>query len=421
MQRLFSNGPNKDFVRAIFERLAVKTKCFYLAAPYFDYAEPILQAAILGKPVQLLIGLNSATSANALSSVFGRPGVYIRYFTRRFHAKLYVFDDAALVGSANLTDAGMMANREGVVCFDRDDDRETIEEVRSLFAALWDDAQVLTPDKLQVFSKIAKAAKPGPDADAAIEAAVGRAEPKNINVESRKTSRERLFLEGLRRQVYEEYRPAFSEVQSVLTAEGLHRPELTALGYSHATNRFLNWVRLTQAQGEDAWRETPLRSPSEKHGELIKLGREWIGAKDSRVVPNYAEQLATVQQVFESEDAISKATKDELSDGLLGLHAFLEQLRFVKGGQSNLAPTFWRENADDQQRVKKTLSYLVHGTGDFIQRLHDVLYDGGWKLAYFGLFCALELFGSIKPEESPPLNGRMAKALRFIGFDVKGN
>lgn len=164
-----------------------------------------------------------------------------------------------------------------------------------------------------------------------------------------------------------------------------------------------------------------MRSPSERHGEIIKLGREWVEAKDSRVVRDYAEQLETVQRVFESDDTISKATKEELSDGLLGLHAFLEQLRFVKGGQPNLAPTFWRENANNQERVKKTLSYLLHGTGDFIQRLHDVLYDRGWKLAYFGLFCALELFGSIKPEEFPPLNGRTAKALRFIGFDVKGS
>jgi phosphatidylserine/phosphatidylglycerophosphate/cardiolipin synthase-like enzyme len=180
MQRLFSNGPDKDFVRAIFERLARKTQRLFLAAPYFDNAEPILQAVILGKRVQLLIGLNGGTSPSALAGVFGKPGVHIRYFTRRFHAKLYVFDDAALVGSANLTDAGMMANREGVICFDRDDNRETIEEVRSLFAALWEDAQVLTPDKLQIFERIARTTAPGPDPDAAIEEALGRAVSKNI-------------------------------------------------------------------------------------------------------------------------------------------------------------------------------------------------------------------------------------------------
>jgi phosphatidylserine/phosphatidylglycerophosphate/cardiolipin synthase-like enzyme len=186
MGRLFSNGPNRDFVRAVFERLAAGSSQLYLAAPYFNYAEPVIQAANSGKPVQLLIGLNSASSPQALSAVLGLAGISVRYFTHRFHAKLYIFDDAALVGSANLTDAGMMANREGVVCFERDEDQETIEEVRLLFAELWNDASVLTPDKLQAFATIIRTTKTGPDPDVAIEAALGRSTPKNINVESRK-------------------------------------------------------------------------------------------------------------------------------------------------------------------------------------------------------------------------------------------
>jgi hypothetical protein len=127
-----------------------------------------------------------------------------------------------------------------------------------------------------------------------------------------------------------------------------------------------------------------------------------------------------VVRVFGSVRAIEVATKNDLSNGLLGLHAFIEQLRFVKGGLTNLGPTFWRENDDDEKRVKETISFFLYGPGDFIQRLHDVLYDRQRKIAYFGIFCALELYGTVKPLEFPPLNGRMAKALRFIGFNVKG-
>lgn len=104
----------------------------------------------------------------------------------------------------------------------------------------------------------------------------------------------------------------------------------------------------------------------------------------------------------------------------MSLHAFNEQQRFVKGGAKNLPAEFWRQNGDDLARVKNTLTHLLHGPGDFIQRLHDVLYDPSRKLAMFGRFCALELFGTIFPETCPPMNGRMAKALRFLGFDVKG-
>ena len=94
--------------------------------------------------------------------------------------------------------------------------------------------------------------------------------------------------------------------------------------------------------------------------------------------------------------------------------------RFVKGGAKNLPTAFWTANNDDVTRVKETLTYLVYGDGDFIQRLHDILYDPGMKLGYFGRFCALELYGTIKPAQCPPMNGRMAKALRYLGFDVQG-
>ena len=420
MRRLFSNGPSKDFVRTIFERACLKSTNLFLAAPYFNYTQPILDAVDVGKQVQLLIGINSATSPNALAQVLNKPGVKVRYFTHRFHAKIYLFDDEALLGSANLTSAGMMENREGIIHFDAKADQEAIQEMRTIFAELWNDALILTPEKLKIFAATLRDIKSGPDPDAIIEKAIGRAAPRNINVDSRKIDRERLFLEGLRQQVYEEYLPAFLEVQKILSTENLHRPELISLGVAHATNRFLNWVRLTEAPGDATWDSTPLRSVLERKAEIIRLGRAWLATKDNRVHPGYAEQLATVQRVFSSEDAIMLASKAELSEGLLGLHAFSEQLRFVKGGLANLIPTFWKENDNDDRGVRETIAYFLHGEGDFIQRLHDILYDSQWKIAYFGLFCALELFGSIKPDQFPPVNGRMAKALRYIGFKVKG-
>jgi hypothetical protein len=129
--------------------------------------------------------------------------------------------------------------------------------------------------------------------------------------------------------------------------------------------------------------------------------------------------LTTARRVFGTAESIDIASKDELSQGLLSLHAFLEQLRFVKGGREQLAPFFWSENSNDIDRVKKSLTRLVHGKGDFIERLHDLIYDPAWWLEHFGTFCSLELFGTIKLEEFPPFNGRTAKALRFLGYDVK--
>jgi hypothetical protein len=224
---------------------------------------------------------------------------------------------------------------------------------------------------------------------------------------------------SLRRQIYEQYKPAFSEVLETIREGNYRRADLENLGIAYETNRFLNWVRLTQAPG-DNWAHAPLRPDREDRlKEVRRVGEEWIRSDRNQVPHDYIDMLRTAQRVFGTAESIESVSQDELSEGLLSLHAFLEQLRFVKGGRGNLAPFFWAENNNDVQRVKNSLTRLVHGHGDFVERLHDLVYDPAWWLEHFGTFCALELFGTIKPEEFPPINGRMAKALRFLGYDVK--
>ena len=58
MNRIFSNGPNKDFVINPFTHLIAGSSRLYLAAPYFTQPDQLLEAAREGKAVQLLIGLN---------------------------------------------------------------------------------------------------------------------------------------------------------------------------------------------------------------------------------------------------------------------------------------------------------------------------------------------------------------------------
>jgi hypothetical protein len=325
-----------------------------------------------------------------------------------------------MVGSSNLTDGGLLSNREATIRLDQAEDLEAIEELRSIFLELWDSALVLTSEKLKEFTIAHNAVKQsGPDPDGFIESAVGKAEPPNINVLSTTHTRERNFLEELRRQVYEQYKPAFSEVTRLLDRGGFRREELEEVGIENETNRFLNFVRQTYITG-DEWQAAPLRSQTEREAEIDHLGRDWATTNASQIPKDYIDWLYQVRGIFGTEGSIAAASKEALTQGLTSIHAFAEQLRYVKGGTSQLPIEFWKANNQDIAKVKRTLSYLIHGPGDFIQRLHDVLYDPSMKLAYFGRFCALELYGTIKPENCPPMNGRMAKALRFLGFDVRG-
>jgi hypothetical protein len=417
MTRIFSNSPAGDFVLNPFDRLLSISSRAHLAAPYFTESKSIVEAARAGKFIELLIGLNHATNPRALADVSGIPNIKVRYLTHRFHAKLFIFDDAVLLGSANLTDGGFRANREAVISLDRPEDLDAIEDVRSVFLDLWDSAQVLTDDVLRKFTRAWGAIKT-PDPDATIEDAIGRAEPRNIAVSSRAKSSTRLFLDDIRREVYEQYRPNFFEVTQILEESQFHRSELREVGRQNETNRFLNWLRLTHVVGDAAWQNAPHRSPQDRRTAIAGYGKEWADTSNPRIPEDYVGMVTTVRRVFGSAAAIAGASKEEISEGLLCTHAFLEQQRFVKGGVANLSTSFWNSNPD-LGKVRGTLSHLVHGSGDFAERLHDVLYRADFKLILFGRFCALELYGTVRPEDCPPMNGRMAKALRFLGFDVK--
>ena len=148
-----------------------------------------------------------------------------------------------------------------------------------------------------------------PDLDSTIEKAVGKAEPPNINVDSREKSKERIFLEGLRREVYEQYRPAFHEVMEILEEHRFRRDDLIGLGTANETNRFLNYVRVVHVIGDEAWKAASLRSQEERRAKIMHFGREWVEAADNRVSEDYAAMLKSVTRIFATADSLTAATK----------------------------------------------------------------------------------------------------------------
>jgi hypothetical protein len=414
MPTLYSNGPQRDFVIRPYLQLMAKTTTLFVASPFVTLTNHLAEAARQGKNVSLLVGLNVATNPAALRAILGIPHLAIRYYTHRFHAKIYLFDSCALVGSSNLTDGGMQSNREATVFLDQLDQ---VQEVRALCQELWSGAPVLTPDVLKRFEESVGPFGKQFNPDARVEASVGRAEPANITVGSEKKTSEYIFLEALRRKVYEQFGPAFNECSELLATKGLHRSEWSETDKGSETNRFLNWVRLTHGSG-DEWQKSPLRNQDERRQLLLSLGQEWVGTQNPRITHDYFTNMEYLKTVFSAEDVLLNSSRGQLSEALMGVHAFEEQIRFIKGGYSAIIEFFWKENNDDVERVRKTLHHLVFGKEEFIRRLYDVLNFPEWKIRYFGESCALELSGTVRPAMCPPMNGRSAKGLRYIGFDV---
>lgn len=412
--KLYSNGPRKDFVSKPYQELISSAQTIFVASPYVTMTNELHTAALNGKQISLLVGLNAATNPQALRNIFGVTGISIRYYTGRFYAKIFLSETCALIGSSNLTDGGMHSNREATVLLDEQVD---VDEIRSLSQELWSRASILTPAVLKTFESTVGQFGRLFNPDKRIEDAVGKHEPQTMRVGSEKKSSEYLYLQALKRRVYEQFKPAFDEVTKLMSASGVHRPEWQVDEQSSETNRFLNWVRLIHGPSEE-WRKAPPRSPDNRAGYIASLVKEWAYTRDPRIPHDFFDNMEQLRRVFASRASLEDASLDDLSNALMGVHAFEEQIRFIKGGYGRIIPFFWEQNEQDIARVKRTFTHLMFDEGDFIAHLYDVLNFPEWKVRYFGESCALELTGTIRPNLCPPMNGRSAKGLRVLGFDV---
>ncbi|SDU58376.1 phospholipase D family protein [Pseudomonas mandelii] len=415
---IYTNSPRQDQVQRPFTAHMATASRIRIAVPYFTRDSEILQAAARGAKVELLVGLNKSTNPSALRRVLDSPNCVVRYFTDGFHAKVFLFDGVVMLGSANLTEGGMASNREAVLVLDQPGDEDRILDIELFFAQVWDSAEVLT---LQVFKQFRdawdKASRlSNPDTPFQVLRDV---EPPTVLSGSGHKSAEQHYLSDLQKSIYEEYSPAFADVSGVLRDRGVRRPEFAELGLAVETNRFLNWVRLEHAIGDASWQEAPLRPEAERRRIVESLAEQWISTTTPHIPDDYFQLLSELRKVMATPESIRASDHDQLAHALICVHAFKQQLRFTKGGEEALPTKFWKLNQGDLLRVQNSLIYLVHGSDDFAERICGVLYDQRYKLGAFGRFCALELVGTLKPEQVPPINGRMAKALRFLGFDVR--
>ena len=130
--KVYSNR-KPDFIRNAFLYYASPPKQVMLASPFFSNAPLVEDLVRQGCSVQLIVRLGEATSPDHLRTIMGSSRVHVRFFTARtFHSKLYIFgSEAALVGSANLTDSGINSNQE--ICIEVPGGTNAFDELLSIF------------------------------------------------------------------------------------------------------------------------------------------------------------------------------------------------------------------------------------------------------------------------------------------------
>lgn len=423
LRSLYGNTSHTGHSIDFFELSAPGAREALLASPFYDIYKPVQELTLKGCQVRLLVRLSSATTPSALQYAVDDPNVTVRYFTdRRFHAKVYVVDDIAMVGSANLTDAGMYANREVSIILHRSRDA-AFDELPGIFDSLWDYADVLSLDVLRAYEKAFRSpGRPSDEEDFEkhIHKFIKPCAPPTIRVGSDKVTRERSFLQTFRRKYDEVLVPAQRRVAETLVRGNFGRPEFAGVDPQIEIGRFLGWVRLIHGAG-DGWREAPVlagRELESRVAEYLSLWKEAgdIVGGDMFQADKEITNIARIRLELGDRERLSVLSYDDLFDVLTGCHAFLELLRFTEGGLEGLRKDFAKRNS--LAAIKQTIEYLVRGPGDVVQRAYDCIFDERYRLGRFGESCVMELTGWATPDR-PPFNSRTVKGLRFLGFDVE--
>lgn len=422
IRHTYGNTASSGFTIDFFENAAVGAKNAYLASPFFTTIEPIKKLTNRGCNVQLLVRLCSITPPAILREAMVIPNVAIRYFTsRNFHTKLYIIDDVALVGSANLTESGLMTNREVSVVLRKEIDLG-FDSLPVIFESYWEFADVLDKDILAQYELAYKYIGKAKEEEAFqkhLEKFVDPAIPPSAKAGSSKVSKRRSFIQNLRRKYDERLNPAFSEVEAVFLEYGKRRDEFSSGDVEIELGRFLGWLRILFAP-KDTWKETPLLNSEQRKERIIHYIDEWVAADDTKAGDMYYADLelaniALLRDRFSSLESINGLNYDQIFEALTKVHAFHDRLRFVSGGLDGLYEQFRNDN--QLARIKETIIFLLHGSGMSLDRAYDCIHDKRHYLAGIGENCVMELLGWIE-KDRPPINGRTIKALRFLGYDV---
>lgn len=420
MNLVFANRSEKsDFVVNEIELHGIHDRDVYIAVAFFTESGVVKRLLEKGCHVQMVVRLGFPTSPTALEEVMALPNLQLRVYTARsFHPKLYIFgDEVALVGSANLTHAAIWSNQEVVVRVDAEDDR--FAALAAVFDEYWDGAEVPTTAQLKLYKELySKFEKHENAADLlARDAAekLGNTAPANIKRGEKKLGKQSLFLSHFRK-AYQEGVAAFDVVRKVYQGSGYRKASEQDIPMRIEIDSFISFVREKVATGE-SWESAPLRTPDEREPLIRELIERWKSTpwphfEDKIVGENYPR----LKRVFASLESIMASNDDELFDGLATLHSFHDRFRFVDGGLPSWKKVFPTYN--DPKRTRETLVYLVHGAGDVVERMANVIFDPRYKLEEFGKANVQELVGWCNREELPIINGRTTKVLRFFGSKV---
>ncbi|NPU86377.1 MAG: NgoFVII family restriction endonuclease [Syntrophaceae bacterium] len=419
--RIYTNNKlRSDFIFNGIDNLMRKTDTINIAVAFLTDTDILKELNKRGCNIRIIVRLGYPTLPYALENLLKMERVEARFYSdRTFHPKLYIFGSSgALVGSANLTKSAMFTNQEIMIQIDPEDN--VFSQLLDVFSEYWAEANVLTKDIVKKYDDIYNQYKSLNGDESRLEEKVqkyiGKVIFSNITRDKENKTKENIFIEDYRK-TYQETVNAFRAVRSVYENVGARKVDEKHIPLRLEIDSFISFVREAHAK-KDKWETTPIISGEKQIKQIRELIEEWhetprLYFENTIVNENYPRLLS----VFDSEDSICKSTPDEMFHALCTLHSFHDRLRYFDGGLDTLKNEFLGKNKID--KIKSSLSYLVFGKEDVIERMAKLIFDIEYKLNVFGQANVQELIGWQNKEELPVVNSRTTKVLRYLGFDVR--
>lgn len=415
-----NSNARRDLFRNALEQAKQSDEPVFIAVAFFTDYEMLKQISGTSRAVKLVVRLGFPTSPDALRKALTDPYVSVRYFNdSSFHPKMYLFGDRlAYVGSANLTNAACNSNQEVVVEVPASDD--CFNDLASVFDDYWQQAAVLTAEALDVYQDAYKAHLKF-DAqisllEKGVNSTLGLTRFENIDRGAKAATRQSMFIDSYRR-TYQETTSAFDRVREEYALAGVRKVADPEFPLRLEIDSFFSFVR-DHIATVGSWNDVPL-GWSGGGRERMRLAldawhkQSWAHLEEVIVGTAYPR----LNSVFSSAETIQDAGEDELFEALRTLHSFHDRLRFHAGGTSGLRDAFMCGNP--LSKIKHSLTYLVHGEDEVVNRMGNLIFNPEMKLRSFGTANVQELIGWKNKEDLPVVNGRTTKVLRYFGFDIK--
>ena len=293
-------------------------------------------------------------------------------------------------------------------------------ELVDLFSEYWEESKVVTHQTVEDYKKIYDSFKSlSSDVlklESEVHKTIGKVVGANIKRDKQKQSKENIFIEDYRK-TYQESVSAFNTIRQVYEEVGKRKKSELEIPLRLEIDSFISYVRAKHARKE-SWKNTSFTSGDSQKSKIKELVEEWHRTP----WPYFEETIVNetyprLKAVFVSKKAISEANADEIFQALCTLHSFYDRLRFYPGGLDTLRQEFLGKN--DIEKVKESLSYLVFGNTEIVERMSNLIFNHKYKLNVFGQSNVQELIGWQNKEELPVINGRTTKILRYFGFDVR--